>query len=121
MLVDDEPTLVDILAEFLQGDGHIIETATCGNAAWKKCEHAAFDVVVLDRSMPDMTGDELAVSIKKTSPRTRVIMLTGFGEIMKACCEKPAGVDLILCKPITIEEIRNAIAAVMSQSPLSVE
>ena len=121
LLVDDEPSLVDILAEFLQGDGHAIETATCGIAAWHKFEHAAFDVVVLDRSMPDMTGDELAVLIKRTSPRTRVIMLTGFGEIMKACSEKPAGVDLILCKPITIEELRHAITAVVRQSPAAVE
>ena len=64
--------------------------------------------------MPHMTGDQLAATIKNASLDTRVIMLTAFGEVMKASREKPAGVDLILSKPVTIEDLRNGVFAVMN-------
>jgi FixJ family two-component response regulator len=66
--------------------------------------------------MPDMSGDQLAASIKQISPETPVIMLTGFGDIMSAIGEKPAGADLVLSKPVTLDNLRRGIAAVMNAS-----
>lgn len=114
LLVDDEPTLPEILAEFLVADGHHVQTASSGKEGWEKFQDGSFDLVVLDRTMPHMTGDQLAAAIKNAAPDTRVIMLTGFGEVMKASREKPGGVDLILSKPVTIQDLRNGVFAVMN-------
>ncbi len=114
LLVDDEPTLPEILAEFLTADGHRVQTASSGKEGWEKFQDGSFDLVVLDRTMPHMTGDQLAAAIKNAAPDTRIIMLTGFGEVMKASREKPTGVDLILSKPVTIEDLRNGVATVMN-------
>ena len=62
--------------------------------------------------MPEMSGDHLADAVKAESPMTPVILMTGFGEIMLAKNEKPATVDLVVPKPITIEALRQAVARV---------
>ena len=64
--------------------------------------------------MPGMNGDQLAVAIKKQSPGTPVILLTGFGMLMQLE-ELPPGVDLILSKPIGLTELRAAISRVLHQ------
>jgi FixJ family two-component response regulator len=63
--------------------------------------------------MPRVGGDYVAEQIKKISPKTPVIMLTGFGDIMTERKEQPIGVDEIIGKPTTQNDLRRAIAAVM--------
>jgi len=57
-----------------------------------------------------MNGDQLATAIKSAAPEVTVILLTGFGAMMAAAGEKPAGVDYVVSKPVTISELRAAIA-----------
>ncbi len=54
--------------------------------------------------MPEMRGDQLAASIRTIAPRP-VILLTDFGELMQTMGEVPAGVTLILNKPVTLGEL----------------
>lgn len=90
-----------------------METATNGREALDKFIAERFDLVVSDRAMPEMSGDQLAAAIKTVAPRP-VILLTGFGDMMRATGEKPTGVDMILTKPITLNALREAVAAVIS-------
>ena len=62
--------------------------------------------------MPEMGGDELAASIERLAPDTPVIMLTGFGDLMDARGEQPAGVDAVLGKPVTFDALSAAIRQV---------
>ncbi len=111
LIVDDEPVGRQLLTEYLVGDGHTVETATNGREGLEKFRAGKFDLVVTDRAMPAVSGDQLAAAIKAIAPRP-VILLTGFGEEIKASGEKPAGVDLILSKPVTLSALREAVAAV---------
>jgi PAS domain S-box-containing protein len=115
LLVDDEELVRRILNEFLVGDEHIVETATNGREALDKFQHAKFDVVILDRAMPDMNGDQVAVAIKHLKPETPIILLTGFGSMMQAAGEQPPGVDLVVGKPVTILGLREAVAKVVAK------
>ena len=117
LLVDDEDLVRRILNEFLLGDKHIVETAASGREALDKFQHAEFDVVILDRAMPDMSGDQVAVAIKQLKPETPVILLTGFGSMMQAAGEQPPGVDLVVGKPVTILGLREAVAKVVAKYP----
>ena len=62
--------------------------------------------------MPGMNGDELALKLHQVSPSTPVIMLTGFGDLMAAQRENPDGVDLVLGKPLSLADLRAALAKV---------
>ena len=112
LVVDDEPMVRQLIAEYLSGDGHTVETASDGNQALDKFRKGNFDLVLTDRAMPEMSGDHLADAVKAASPGTPVIMLTGFGDIMMARDEKPPSVDLIVAKPVTVGNLREAVAQV---------
>ncbi len=113
LLVDDEEVVRQILREYLIGDEHVVETAANGHEALDKLPKAAFDVVILDRAMPGLSGDQVAVAIKELRPELPVILLTGFGNMMQATGETPPGIDLVLGKPVTIAGLRSALAQVV--------
>ena len=105
--------LILMNAAMLSVDGHQVETATNGRDALDKFIAAPFDLVVTDRAMPEMSGDQLAAALRTVAPGP-VIPMTGFGDIMSATGEKPAGVDMILTKPATLNTLREAVAKVIS-------
>lgn len=114
LLVEDERALRYIITEYLTSDGHTVECASNGHEAIDVFRGSWFDVVITDRAMPDLNGDQVACAIKQRSPGKPVILLTGFGDVMNAVGETPAGVDLILTKPIQQEHLRDAVAAVVN-------
>ena len=111
LFVDDEPSVCQMAAAYLTGDGHTVEMAANGREGLEKFsqQQKTFDAVVTDRAMPTMNGDQLAAAIKQLAPTMPIIMLTGFGEMMGAAGEKLAGVDLIVNKPVTLEVFREAL------------
>lgn len=116
LVVDDEPPVREVVAAYLTGDEHTVETATNGREGLEKFQAERFDLAVVDRAMPEVNGDELAAAIKQVSPNTPVIMLTGFGDLMRAKGEKPANVDHILSKPVTLTAFREVLTKVMAST-----
>jgi len=109
LVVDDEPMVRTIIREYLARDGHAVEVADDGRDGLEKFRKGQFDLVVVDRAMPNMSGDQVATAIRSINPTVPVIMLTGFGAMMKDADEKPTAVDLIVGKPVTINDLRAAI------------
>ena len=110
LVVDDEPIARDVLTEYLAGDGHTVETAVNGREGFEKFKAGRFSVVITDRAMPEVGGDQLAAMVKEAAPTTPVILLTGFGDLMNAAGEKPEGVDLVVKKPIRLATLRDVLA-----------
>jgi signal transduction histidine kinase/ActR/RegA family two-component response regulator len=110
LVVDDEPIARDVLTEYLTGDGHHVETAVNGREGFDKFKAGDFAVVITDRAMPEMGGDQLAAMVKEQAPSTPVVLLTGFGDLMNAAGEKPDGVDLVVKKPIRLSTLREVLA-----------
>jgi len=73
-----------------------------------------FDVVITDKAMPKMNGEQLAVAIHSTTPELPVILMTGFGEMLKAAGPLPPQISALLSKPITQESLRSALAQALS-------
>jgi CheY-like chemotaxis protein len=109
LVVDDEPMVRQVVAEYLATDGHEVEQASNGLDALEKFRARSFDAVITDRAMPDMNGDQLAVAIKRILPDTPIILLTGFGDMMHAGAEHPVGVDVIVSKPPTLAAVRQGL------------
>ena len=113
LVVDDEPLMCEVLTEYLTRDGHTVETAANGREGLEKFHRDWFDVVITDRGMPEMSGDQMAASIKRTAPTKPVILLTGFGDLILAAGEKPAGIDSVISKPVTAAALRKALADII--------
>ncbi len=110
LVVDDEPLIREVLVEYLQSDGHSVVTACDGREGLQRFGERHFDLVLTDKSMPNMTGDNMAAAIKQIAPTKPIILLTGFGEMMKAAGQKPEGVDVIVSKPISLNTLRRTLA-----------
>jgi PAS domain S-box-containing protein len=112
LVVEDDPMVrLGVVAQ-LSTQGHFVDTAANGREGLDKFMSGRFDLVVTDRAMPEMGGDELAASIERLAPDTPVIMLTGFGDLMQAKGEQPAGVDAVVGKPVTLDALAGAIQQV---------
>ncbi len=115
LVVEDEPLVREVLGVYLAEDNHTVTTAENGREGLEKFRAGTFDLVMTDRSMPEMNGDALAAEIKKLQPAQPVLLLTGFGDIMAGSGEMPAGVDLVVSKPFTLTTLRSAIAKLTAQ------
>jgi CheY-like chemotaxis protein len=112
LLVDDEPGARKALSLFLSIDQHTVTEAEDGKEACLLYTPGDYDLVITDYDMPRMKGDELTRTIKCLVPSQPVIMVTGLpGELWGQ--DNP--VDALLIKPITISELRQAIAMVISE------
>jgi CheY-like chemotaxis protein len=114
LVVDDEPIARDVLSEYLMGDGHTVDTAANGREGFEKFKAGRYAVVITDRAMPEVGGDQLAAMVKEHAPDTPVILLTGFGDLMNAAGEKPDGVDMVVKKPIRLATLREVLAKMTS-------
>ena len=113
LVVDDQPVQCELLSHALQRDWHTIMVASNGNEALRLFERHEFDLVITDKSMPGMNGDQLAVAVKSREPDTRVIMVTGFGADTEDPDSQSEFIDLVLAKPTSLVELRASIARVM--------
>ncbi|MCC7492982.1 MAG: PAS domain S-box protein [Fimbriimonadaceae bacterium] len=112
LVADDEPMLRQMLAAFLEAEGHTCDLAGNGHEAWELFCTRRYDVVLTDRAMPDMNGDQLAAAVKSRSPGTPVVLVTGFGDLMEASGEHPKGVDAVVGKPVRLAHLNAALAQV---------
>ena len=114
LVVDDQPILSDLVARCLQDDLHTVETALSGSDALEKFRASEFDLVITDHVMAEMTGEKLAIAIKERSPKTPVILLTGYAGDPTGEELDSEAIDLVLKKPLSRAALRHAVAKVMA-------
>jgi signal transduction histidine kinase/ActR/RegA family two-component response regulator/HAMP domain-containing protein len=122
LCIDDEPLLREMLQQLLTNGGHIVEAADGGQSGIDLFRQArergeVFDVVITDLGMPYVDGRQVAKAIKADSPATPVIMLTGWGTMMKEDGDVPAQVDGVLSKPPKIAELFDMLARLSRVPP----
>jgi len=113
--VDDDPLLIKSLRDTLETDGHQIVAAGAGQQGidvFRKAHESGepFAVVITDLGMPYVDGRQVASEVKKISPTTPVIMLTGWGQRLVAEDDVPPHVDQVLNKPPKLRDLREALA-----------
>ncbi len=115
LLVDDDPLLIKSLQDTLEDDGHLTTLAHGGQAGIDAFAAAMqqgdpFHVVVTDLGMPNVDGRKVAACIRALSPRTPIVLLTGWGQRMIAADEIPPHVSRVMAKPPRLQELRAALA-----------
>jgi len=105
LIVDDEPAIRQVLATALQDEGFPCETAGSGAEAIAQTDGHAFDVAIVDLVMPDMSGLDVMREIRRRNNVTRVILITGYGDMQSVIEALRARADDYLLKPIKAEAL----------------
>ena len=108
LVVEDDPMIRGIEVEYMVSDGHTVETAADGCEGLSKFHAGKFDLVLVDRAMPEINGDQLTEAIKEMNPDIPVILVTGFTDIL-GDDHKRRRANLILSKPFSHDSLREAV------------
>lgn len=115
LVVDDVQTIRELLAEMLVSRGYEVQSAVGGWGALAILERFKPDVVITDRRMPEMSGEELIRHIRRKSKRQPIILMTGDSLLpVEEAVIKAVGADYILKKPFKIRELVAAIESVIA-------
>ena len=105
LVVDDDPTLRESLQLVLSAEGYQVAGAEDGEAALRRIEAAAFDVILCDLRMPGMDGMELLPQLVRRLPQTTVIMMSAYGTEDLALQAMGRGAYDYLAKPFQPGEV----------------
>ena len=113
--VDDEPQLAKLGQEMLTTLGYQVTTHTNSQEALSlfEADPNAFDLVITDLNMPQMSGKELTQAILALQPQMPVIMCTGFSELVTDQTPDQLGVRALLMKPVLMGEMAQTIRQVL--------
>jgi CheY-like chemotaxis protein len=109
LIVDDNSDAADSLAMLLNLAGHAAEAVYTARDALSRVSSAAFDAVLLDIGLPDMSGFEVASQIRAVNPDILIIALTGYAQAEDVRRSRAAGFDAHLAKPVDVQVLMNAL------------
>ncbi|HWQ12118.1 MAG TPA: response regulator transcription factor [Roseiflexaceae bacterium] len=112
LVVDDEPTIVEVVDLYLRREGFEVVTAADGHAALAAAERRRPDLVVLDLMLPGVGGLEVAGRLRATGP-IPIIMLTARGEEADRVVGLELGADDYVVKPFSPRELVARVKAVL--------
>ncbi len=121
LVVDDEETIREMLAEFLEMEGYKVATAEDGMAALSAMEDAHFDLVLTDLKMPRMGGITLLEQIGKHAPSTMAVIMTGFGTVDTAIDAMKRGAHDYILKPFKVRDVVHVIGRAVEKKRVETE
>ena len=115
LLIDDDAMILQSLRNALEYEGHQVTCANGGQAGIDMFRAASdrdqpFSAVITDLGMPHVDGRQVAAAIRAIERTARIIMLTGWGQLLADGSDAPAHVDRILSKPPNMWELREALS-----------
>jgi two-component system cell cycle sensor histidine kinase/response regulator CckA len=115
LVVDDEPSVVEIASETLKRLGYQVTTAESGPAGWKTFEEAPqrFDLVITDHVMPEITGMRLAEKMLEIRRDLPIILFTGYTETVTPEKAREKGISEFLLKPVVARELAETVRRVL--------
>jgi len=111
LLVEDHPKLAITVAAGLRREGMAVDTAFDGNDALMHAAGTSYDVVVLDRDLPGVHGDEVCRTLVADGCQSRLLMLTAAGTVADRVEGLSLGADDYLAKPFAFAELVARIRA----------
>ncbi|MDH6182239.1 DNA-binding response OmpR family regulator [Microbacteriaceae bacterium SG_E_30_P1] len=117
LLVEDETELADSLATGLRREGYLVDVATDGARALSLAAQNEVDVIVLDRDLPQLSGDAVCRTLVAQQYPARILMLTAAGTLDDRVAGLDLGADDYLAKPFAYLELLARIRALGRRSP----
>ncbi|MEU6678016.1 response regulator transcription factor [Streptomyces sp. NPDC046853] len=111
LLVEDEEFLAEMIADGLRRDALAVDVAADGLTALRKLQFGEYDVVILDRDLPGLHGDEVCRRVVSQRLLTRVLMLTASVTVRERVAGLGLGADDYLTKPFAYDELLARVLA----------
>ena len=105
LVVDDDPEMRRLLAEFLRGEGFRVDLAANGQEALRQLCEEIFDHVVLDKNLPGESGLEMLPLLRALAPGTPVTLITAFGDSRTHEQAFSRGAYEVLLKPFNLDDL----------------
>lgn len=109
LVVDDDKTLAQTIAESLERRGHECTVATSGKAGAARIEQGEFDVVLTDLKMAEVDGLAIVEKTREKLPDAEVFVITGFADVKTAVEAMKRGASHYLQKPLDLAELRAVV------------
>jgi DNA-binding response OmpR family regulator len=116
LVVDDDPTVSDVVRRYLEQDGFEVGLAADGAQALAAVDAGAPDLVVLDRMLGELDGLEVCRRLRRKQPQLPVIMLTALGEEADRVAGLETGADDYLTKPFSPRELVLRVRSVLRRT-----
>ena len=119
LIVDDEESLCRVLALAFGNSGHMVDTATTGQAAKEKIDSELYDIIVADVRMPDVTALELLAHARAARIRTPFILMTAVPTMATAIQAVNLGAYRYVIKTDSlVEELCSVVEGAMKEQVL---
>ncbi|MFN8635928.1 MAG: response regulator [Chloroflexota bacterium] len=113
LFADDEAGLASIVQRLLLLEGFDVTTCTSGEEALAAFDPERHDLVLTDYGMPDLTGLQVAAAVKRRSPGTPVVLVTGWGSDLDSS-SPPPGIHSVIGKPFRLATLVEAVKAALA-------
>lgn len=121
LVVDDDPEIVEILVDLLDGLGYAAVPAANGALALERMAERDFDLILTDINMPIMDGMELIRQVKASEQNPTIIVLTAYASMQSAIDAIKLGVYDYITKPFKFEIVTNAVEKALEMQALQRE
>ena len=113
LVVDDEPHITDVVSAYLTREGHQVETAADGDAAFELARSTRPDLLVLDVGLPGRSGFDVLRDLRADGVDSAVIMLTARDDLVDRVAGLEMGADDYVTKPFEPRELLARVGAVL--------
>jgi DNA-binding response OmpR family regulator len=120
LVVEDDAALADVIARGLREGALAVDLALDGEDALRKTAITIYDVVVLDRDLPRVHGDDVCRELAESGRGERILMLTASGTLDDRVAGLSLGADDYLPKPFAMRELVARVRALGRRTPSSV-
>jgi DNA-binding response OmpR family regulator len=121
LVVEDEPRMGELIRRVLLAEHHVVDLVEDGVGALALAKAGGYEVIVLDRMLPDLEGTEVLQLLRSRGDRTPVLLLTALGSVEQRVEGLDAGADDYLAKPFAFEELLARLRALGRRPTTAVE
>lgn len=119
LVAEDEQRVAEAIARGLRREGAAVDVAFDGRSALAKARAFDYDVLVLDRDLPELHGDVVCAAVNREQPETRILMLTAYRELEDLVAGLALGADDYLAKPFAFDELVARVRALARRAQTS--
>lgn len=117
LIVDDEPSLLEVISRYLRREGFTVSCAGTATAALAVLDARPVDVMLCDVGLPDMDAAALVQASRRRAPGMRVLMFSGRHDADVAETLLHAGASAYITKPLPLRELREILERAVAGTP----
>ena len=109
LVIDDDPMILGSVGDFLKGQGYQVHLASSGTQGIDAVRQNAYDIVITDVQMPDVDGFEVLREVRRLSPGTETMIITGYRETENAFRAMQEGAFDFFTKPLKVQDLHASL------------